>query len=241
MVETVQSNTGERVEFSHTDKWYFPKDKITKGDVLAYYQRIAPTMLPHLQDRPLTMQRYPDGISEQGFYQKEAADYFPGWLARIEVEVKEDQSSQQQVMANDEASLLYLVNQGMITPHIWLSRADTLKHPDKLIFDLDPPKGNFELVRFAARELRRRLEDLGLAPYVMTTGSKGLHVAVALDEETEFDEVRAFARRLAEVLADEHPQQLTTAVRKDQREGRLFLDYLRNAYAGAGGHPAGLG
>jgi bifunctional non-homologous end joining protein LigD len=237
MAERTQSVAGQKLEFSHTDKLYFPDDGISKGDLLTYYERIAPTMLPHLHDRPLTMQRFPDGINEDGFYQKEAADYFPDWLPRVEVEVKEDQSSQEQVMANDAAALLYLVNQGMITPHIWLSRAGSLNYPDKLIFDLDPPKDNFELVRFAAKELRRRLEDLGLAPFVMTTGSKGLHIAVALDGQTDFDAVRAFARKLAEIVAEEHPGRLTTALRKDQREGRLFLDYVRNAYGQTGVAP----
>ncbi|MCQ3980713.1 MAG: ATP-dependent DNA ligase [Anaerolineae bacterium] len=225
------------VELSNLEKLLFPDDGITKGDLIDYYQRIAATMLPHLADHPLSLQRFPNGIQAEGFYQKEIPDYFPKWIRRVSVEVKEDQVRQDQVMCDNVETLVYLANQACITLHPWLSRADKLNHPDKLIFDLDPPGGDFEMVRFAAGRLREMLQEVGLVPFAMTTGSKGLHVVVPLDRSADFDEVRAFVRQLADELARREPERLTTETRKNQRQGRVFLDYLRNAYGQTGVAP----
>lgn len=222
---------GRTVEIGNADKVLFPDTGITKGDLADYYARIADTMLPHMEGRPVTMQRFPEGIAEEGFYQKKAPDHFPDWIRRVSIEVEERDEAQPQVVCDDAATLLYLVDQACITPHVWLSRADALHHPDRLIFDLDPPSDDFAPVRFAARQLRDTLDDVGLAPFVMTTGSQGAHVVVPLDGAASFDTVRAFAKDLAEVVAARHPERLTTAVRKNMRQGRLFLDYLRNSYA----------
>jgi bifunctional non-homologous end joining protein LigD len=134
------------------------------------------------------------------------------------------------VVCNTPATLVYLANQACLTPHLWLSQVDQLDYPDKLIFDLDPPADDFEPVRFAARALRDRLQELELDTYVMTTGSQGLHVVIPLDRKTDFDTARSFAREFVEYLAQQHPERLTTEVRKNKRKGRVFLDYLRNAY-----------
>ncbi|GIK38926.1 MAG: ATP-dependent DNA ligase [Chloroflexota bacterium] len=222
------------IELSHLDKVLFPDDGITKGDLIDYYQRIAAIMLPHLADHPLSLQRFPNGIQAEGFYQKEMPDYFPDWIRRVSVEVKEDQVRQDQVVCDNVETLVYLANQACITLHPWLSRADKLNHPDKLIFDLDPPGNDFETVRFAAGRLREMLQEVGLVPFVMTTGSKGLHVVAPLDQSADFDEVRAFVRELADELARREPKRLTTETRKNQRQGRVFLDYLRNAYGQTG-------
>ena len=222
---------GRTVEIGNADKVLFPDVGVTKGDLADYYADIAVTMLPHLEGRPVTMQRFPEGIGEDGFYQKKAPDHFPDWVRRVSIEVEERDESQPQVVCDDAATLLYLVDQACITPHVWLSRADALHHPNRLIFDLDPPSDDFAPVRFAARQLRDTLDEVGLAPFVMTTGSQGAHVVVPLDGAAPFDTVRAFAKDLAEVVAARHPERLTTAVRKNKRQGRLFLDYLRNSYA----------
>mgnify|MGYP006289555621 CR=1 FL=1 len=222
---------GHSVEIGNADKVLFPNAGVTKGDLAAYYAKIADTMLPHLKGRPVTMQRFPEGIGEDGFYQKKAPDHFPDWVRRVSIEVEERNESQPQVVCDDAATLLYLVDQACITPHVWLSRADALHHPDRLIFDLDPPSDDFDPVRFAARQLRDVLEAVGLSPFVMTTGSQGAHVVVPIDSSATFDTVRAFAKDLADVVAARHPDRLTTAVRKNQRQGRIFLDYLRNSYA----------
>lgn len=222
---------GRTIELSNLDKVFFPGEGLTKGELVDYYRRMAETMLPHLESRPLSMQRFPDGIEGEGFYQKQAPDYFPDWIERVKIEVEEDGEVQPQVVCQGAATLVYLAQQACITPHIWLSRVDQLRQPDKLIFDLDPAGDDFEPVRTAAQDLRAILEDIDLAPFVMTTGSRGLHVVVPLERSADFDEVREFAKALAGVLARRRPDDYTTEVRKNKRQGRLFLDYLRNAYA----------
>lgn len=217
------------VEVSNRSKVLFPDAGITKGDLIDYYREIAETMLPFLEDRPVVMLRHPDGIEEDGFYQKETPDYFPHWIQRVTVE--KEGGTVTHVVCNNAATLVYLANQGVITPHVWLSRTDELHRPDKLIFDLDPPEGDFDAVLHGARTIREFLVDLGFEPYVMTTGGSGLHVIVPLDRNAEFDTVRDFAHGVADELADREPERLTTEQRKDKREGRLFLDYLRNSYA----------
>ena len=218
------------VEVGNAAKVLFPDIGLTEGDLADYYARAAETMLPHLAGRPVSMQRFPQGIDHRGFYAKEMPGYFPDWIDRVPIAVLESGEEQPQVVINKPETLVYLVDQATITPHTWLSRVDDLQRPDKLIFDLDPPQ-TFESARVAARQLRALLDELDLRAYLMTTGSRGLHVGVPLDGGSDFDAVRAFAQDLADALAARHPDQLTTETRKAQRRGRLFLDYLRNSYA----------
>jgi len=219
---------GHTVEVSHPDKVLFPDDGITKRDLAEYYRRIAPKILPFLKDRPLSLQRFPDGIG-WGFYEKKAPDYFPKWFERVRVKVKEG-GSQQQLMCNNAASLVYLADQACITPHPWLSRKGRLDYPDRMIFDLDPPGDDFAPARAAAHVLRDVLEKAGLRPFVMSTGSRGVHVVTSLPGNERYDDVRARARELAEQAAAREPSDLTVEPRKDARKGRTFVDYLRNAY-----------
>jgi bifunctional non-homologous end joining protein LigD len=222
---------GHTVEISHRDKVFFPDKGLTKGDLVDYYQRIAQVMLPHLAGRPISMQRFPDGITGEGFYQKEAPDYFPDWIRQVEVLVEGEGEKQPQVVVDSSATLAYLANQACITPHTWLSRAGRLDQPDKLIFDLDPPEDDFDIVREAAFALHDLLEKAGLPAYVMTTGSRGLHVVLPLKASEGFDTVRDFAHGIAAALAAGEPEKWTVEVRKAKRNGRLFLDTMRNAYA----------
>lgn len=218
------------VEVSNTDKIFFPDEKLTKGDLIDYYRKISEVMLPYLKERPVTMQRFPEGIKGEGFYHKDAPDYFPDWIRQESIKKKEG-GKVNHVICENVATLVYLADQACITPHVWLSRVEKLDYPDRLIFDLDPPGDDFAPVRFAATSLRDLLsEELGLTAFVMTTGSRGLHLAVALDGSENFDTVRAFAQEAAKTLAQRHPERLTTHVRKEKREGRLFLDTARNAY-----------
>lgn len=227
---------GDReVEVSSPEKVLFPEDGITKADLAEYYARVADTMLPHMAGRPISMQRFPDGIDGEAFYQKDAPDYFPDWIRTTRV--KKEGGSLDMVIAEEPATLVYLASQACITPHVWLSRADRPDHPDRLIFDLDPPEGDFAPVRTAARRVRKLIEDTGLTPFLMTTGSKGVHVTVPLDRSAGFDEVRAFARRCAELLAARHPAELTVEQRKAKRGDRVYLDTMRNAYAQTGVPP----
>ena len=221
---------GHNIEISHRDKVFFPKGKTTKGDVIDYFRRVARFMLPHVRERPLAMHRHPDGIKGEGFFQKDVPEYFPRWIKRVTTPRKEG-GKIDNVVCNNAATLVYLANQACITPHVWLSRRDKLDCPDQLIFDLDPPRKKFALVRFAAKALREFFDELGLRSFVKTTGSRGLHVTVPLDRKQDFDTVREFAQDLARVLAHRHPKRLTVEPRKDKRRGRLFLDTARNSYA----------
>lgn len=219
---------GREIELSHLDRVMFPADGLTKGDLVEYYRRIAPMALPWCRHRPLSMQRFPEGIGEAGFYQKHAPEHFPSWVERVRLP-KED-GHVDYVVANDSATLVYLANHGCITPHLALARCRRPHHPDRLVFDLDPSDDDFEKVCFAARELKRCLDVLSLESYLQTTGSRGLHVIVPLDESWDFDAVRTFARGVADALAERHPRQLTTQQRKAQRGEAVFIDTLRNAY-----------
>lgn len=224
-------NGGKReFDASNEDKRLFPDGGPTKGDVISYYEKIADVMLPHLRDRPLVLRRCPDGIDAECFYQKQVGTHFPDWVGRTKVE-KRGGGSQTLVVADSKATLAYLADQAALVLHPWLSRKDRPDHPDRMVIDLDPPGDDFGPVREAARDFRALLEDLGLHPFVATTGSRGLHVVVALDRSADFDAVRRFARSAAAVIAARRPDARTTELRKDKRRGRLFLDVGRNAYA----------
>lgn len=217
------------IEVSNPDKALFP-DGLTKAELARYYAQIAETMLPHVRDRPVHMQRFPDGIDGEEIQQKQAPDYFPAFVKRARVRRKRGGSLEQVVIENAE-TLVYLADQACITPHVWLSHADRLDNPDQLIFDLDPPGRDLAAVRDAARALRELLEQVGLVPFLQTTGSRGLHVVCPLDRSAGFDETRAFARTLASLLAEREPNRFTVEARKEKRRGRLYLDTARNGYA----------
>lgn len=217
------------VEITHGERVLFPRDGITKADLAEYYAAVAPAMLPHLAGRPLSLQRFPAGIDGEGFFQKEAPDSFPAWIARATVEKEGGEITH--ALAANAATLVYLANQGSITPHVWLSRVDRPRQPDQLIFDLDPAGDDFAPVRRAAFAARELLAALGLLPYVKTTGSRGVHLVVPLVRREDFDAVRGFAHAVAERLVAQHPEALTVEPRKAARGGRLFVDTLRNGYA----------
>jgi bifunctional non-homologous end joining protein LigD len=222
---------GISVGLSNTGKVFYPDDHITKGDVIEYYRSVAGRMLPYLRDRPVTMARYPDGITGPRIVQKNVPGYFPGWVTRVEV--KKQDGTLHHVICDKPATLVYLANQACIEPHVFLSRTDRLDHPDQLVVDLDPPSDDgFGEARRCALWLRALLEDeLGLTCYLKTTGGHGLHVHVPLDRRAGFDEVRGFARDAAAVLAARHPEVVTTEQRKGNRGDRVYVDIMRNAYA----------
>lgn len=225
------------LELTNLDRMIFPRVKITKRAVLEYYEQVAPRMLPHMRDRLLTMQRFVNGVDEEGFYQKNASDYFPTWI-RTKAVAKQEDGDVQYVICDDLATLMYLANQLTLTFHLWLSRVDKLQYPDRMIFDLDPSEPGFAAVRKAARQLKQVLEDeLGLTTFIMTTGSRGVHVMVPLDRTASFATVRTFAHDVAQLMALRYPQTLTIEMRKAKRCKRVFVDYLRNAFAATGVAP----
>jgi bifunctional non-homologous end joining protein LigD len=218
-----------KVEITHADRVLFPDDGITKGDLVDYYGEVADVMLPHVKGRPLTLWRYPRGIDQQGFVQQDFAGSLPDWMGSAEV-TKEGGTVVHPV-ADHRDALVWLANQNGVTPHAWLSRRDRLDEPDQVIFDLDPSTNDLAAVRAAARAVADVLDDLGLASYLKTTGSRGLHVVVPISRGLDFDTVRRFARDVAAVVADDDPDHRTVEMRKDKRGDRVYLDVMRNAYA----------
>lgn len=226
--------SGREIPVSRPDKVLFPEDGITKRDLAEYFRRVFAVQKPHIENRPLMMHRFPDGIRAEGFFQKQVGGYFPDWIETVSIDLKETEGRREMVVCNSAAALVYLAGQACVALHGWMSRIDHLTRPDKMLFDLDPPGDDFDRVRRTALELRRLLGEVGLPAFVMTTGSKGLHVAVPLRPDEEFDRVRSFAGDVARLLASRDAEHLTVEPRKTQRQGRLYLDTQRNAYGQTG-------
>ncbi len=220
----------KKIELSNLNKFFYPQNKIKKKDVIDYYKKIADYMLPHLKSRALVIQRFPNGIEEEGFYAKEKPEYFPSWINNQVIELEED-GNQTLIVIEKKADLIYLVNQGTLVFHPWLSKIKKINKPDKIIFDLDPAANNdFSIVKFAAIQLKKIFEEKGLNVFVITTGSKGLHVVIPIKPMGTFNEIREFTKKIVKNLASRYPGKLTTEMRKKDRKGRVFLDYLRNSY-----------
>src|SRR5262245_49887446 len=186
-------------------------------------------MLPHIRNRPITMERYPAGIAKNGFMQKDVSKGFPEWLKRVEVPKKD--VTVKHPLVTDLRSLLWLANQNCITPHVWISRAPNVFQPDICIFDLDPLQDEPDVLRAAALALRDFLTELGLPSWVKTSGSKGFHIAVPLDGKAGYGDVARFAFDVAKILVKRHPQNLTLEFAKADRGGRILVDTGRNGYS----------
>lgn len=214
---------------THPEKVLFPEDGITKGELAAYYDAVAPVLLPHTAGRPVTLERYPAGIGKPGFWQKDVSRGFPDWLERVSVPKKD--GTVHHALVRDARSLQWLANQNTITPHVWPSRAPDLYQPDVCLFDLDPSADEPEVLRAAALRVRDLLGELGLPSWVKTTGSKGFHIAVPLDGQAGFGDVARFAHAVGSLLVKEDPQHLTQEFHKADRGGRILVDTGRNEYS----------
>lgn len=221
---------GHAITITHPDKVLFPDDGITKGELAEYYQQIAPRMIPQVRDRPLHMNRFPGGIAWNPIQQKRVPDSFPAWIKRATLDLQRGGTITHAVI-NDAAALVYLAQYNVVTVHVWLSRIQAPNQPDQVMFDLDPSDEDFGLVRRTALKLKTLLEELKLVPFVKTTGSRGLHVVAPITVGPTFEEVHLFADTISQRLAAADPDHLTTEFTKQKREGRLFLDVNRNAYA----------
>jgi bifunctional non-homologous end joining protein LigD len=220
----------EMVELTHPDRLMFPDAGLTKKDVFSYYQKIAGRLLPFLKDRPVTLERLPDGLAEGSphFWQKDTPASYPSWIPRIALPTEQGKTVHY-ALVNDEPTLLYLVNQGTITFHVWASRVADLDRPDFVLFDLDPGKAAFTEVVAVARAIKASLDHVGVASFVKTSGKTGLHVLTPWDRDGGFDEARAWALELAEQVAKEMPERATVEIRKAKRGNRVYLDVLQNA------------
>jgi len=217
------------VVITHPEKVLFPDDGITKGELAAYYEMIAPVMLPHIVRRPITMERFPAGIGKKGFIQKDVSKGFPNWLQRIEVPKKD--GVVHHPLVTDKESLLWLVNQNTITPHVWISRAPDVYYPDICVFDLDPSIDNADMLRAAALGIRDLLDELGLPSWVKTSGSKGFHIAVPLDGKANMGEVESFAHAVGTLLVRRDPKHMTQEFHKVDRGIRILVDTGRNGWS----------
>jgi bifunctional non-homologous end joining protein LigD len=189
-------------------------------------------MLPHLRGRPLNLQRFPNGVDGHGFWQQGAADHFPDWVRTVTVERRGRGGTVDHVVCEDAATIVYLANLATVTFHAWTSTVDHLARPDLVIIDLDPdPDQGLDVVRAAARAVRAACQELGLAPYVQTSGSRGYHVVMPLVPGPDVEVVRDFAAELAALVAARDPRRLSVEWRKAKRDGRLLLDTARNGYA----------
>jgi len=217
--------------FTHTGKLMYPEAGLTKGDALAFYQRIAPRLLPYLRDRPATLERLPEGLDGPNaphFWQKRTPDFYPEWIERV-VLPSEDGTEVPYVLVNDEATLLYLVNQGTLTFHVGFSRIADLDRPDCVLFDLDPGQASMADVVAVAQALHRLLQAERHEAFVKTSGKTGLHVLVPWERATEYAEVRVWALGMAQRVVDTLSDYATTERSKAKRGTRVYIDVLQNA------------
>jgi len=219
------------IELPNAERVLFRRDGITKRDLVRYYRGVAGQMLPLLRDRPVSITRFPDGITRQAIVQKNVPAHFPDWITRAQIRTED--GPLEQVICDKPATLMYLAGQGCVELHCFLSRLGQLREPDQLIFDLDPPDDHrFDDVRVCALRLGELLSDeLGLPTFVKTTGGNGLHVHVPLIEGEEFDSAREFARQVTGLLAVRNPDLVTTEQRRRKRGRRIYADIMRNAHA----------
>ena len=213
---------------THPEKVMFPDCGITKGELAAYYELVAPLMLPHLARRPVTLERFHRGIGEKGFFQKNVSKGAPDWLERVAVPKSDGVVNY--AVVTDVRGIMWLVNQNCITPHVWTSRVPSLFHPDLCVFDLDPLQDDAEVLRAATLLVRDLLSELGLTSWVKTSGSKGFHVVVPLDGTADCGQVARFAHAVARAAVERDPAHLTLEFYKADRGGRILVDTGRNEF-----------
>ncbi len=218
------------VRLSSADRVLFPGEGITKGDLFDYYGRIAPVLVPHLRDRPFTMKRWREGIEGGSFFQKQAPKGIPDWLPTRTFTTHPREGGSREVdfpLVNSREALLWMVQMHCVDMNAWYSRVDRPDRPDFVLFDLDPPDGDFPLCVSAALLVREELERLGLRSHAKTSGSEGIHVLVPITRRYGFDRTHAFAEEVSKRLAEAHPGVITTEWLKRKRDG-VLLDYHQN-------------
>ncbi|HKC02437.1 MAG TPA: DNA ligase D [Sphingomicrobium sp.] len=216
------------IEISNPDRAIYPKDGITKGDLANYYAQIAPLIMVDAASRPMTVIRYPQGTAANGFFQKHDTGTFGPHVKHIPIEEK-DGGTEDYLYFDDIRGLLACVQMGTVEFHGWGSKIEQVECPDRLVFDLDPDEGlDFANVKDAAVHLRELLGGLGLETFPLLTGGKGIHVVAPLDASKDWAEVKSFAERFSRAIAEAEPDTFTANIRKEQRKGRIFLDWLRN-------------
>ena len=220
-----------KVEFRNLDKIFWPKEGYSKGDVIQYYDRMADTILPYLRDRPMVLVRHPNGIKGGSFFQKNvAAIHLPSFVKTVSVRAKSTGRNVHYVVCNNKATLLYLANLGCIEMHAWSSRIRNLNYPNYMVIDLNPGRNTFAEIVAVAKEARKVIAAAGGTSLVKTSGKTGIHVCVPLRPIYDFDEVRAVARLVAQIVNRRMPKLTTVNPRLSGRKNRIYLDCARNGF-----------
>jgi bifunctional non-homologous end joining protein LigD len=221
-----------RVRLTNPDRVLFPDDGITKGDLFAYYEAVAPVLVPHLRNRPFTMKRYREGIAGDGFFQKQAPKGMPGWIRTRQFRTYRREGGSRLVdfpLVNTPEALLWMVQMHCIDMNAWYSRVDKPHRPDFVVFDLDPPDDGFALAVRVAHLVREALEELALRSYVKTSGADGIHVLVPIVRRSTFEQAYEFAERVSRSLEERHPGLVTTEWLKRKRTG-VLVDHRQNGW-----------
>lgn len=214
--------------FTHLDKLYWPKEKITKRDLLNYYHAVAPYMLPYLKDRPQSLNRHPNGIEGPAFYQKNVGDKIPGWLTTYEYTSESEDKLIHFLVCKDESSLLYMASQGCIEINPWHSRVQSPDNPDWCVIDLDPDGNTYNEVMETAKLVKQLLDSIKVPAYCKTSGATGMHICIPLGARYTYDQSRMLAQLLVTMVHEQLPALTSLERSPAKRKGKLYLDYLQN-------------
>lgn len=227
--KTVVVNNRE-VTLSNLEKIYWPEDNFTKGDMIEYYDAVADYILPYLKDRPLSLKRNPNGILDEGFFQKDAGEQAPEWVSKIDIHSESNDKTIHYIMCNDKASLLYIANLGCIEMNPWNSASKKIDQPTYMVIDIDPsPKNSFEEVIETALVVKSILDKAGADSYCKTSGATGLHVYVPLAEKYSYEQTKDFAHLVAGLTVEQLPGISTIERSFSKRNERIYVDYLQNS------------
>lgn len=224
----VREINGHEIKFNNLNKIYWPKEKITKRDMLNYYYQVAPYILPYLKDRPQSMNRHPNGINGESFYFKDVTGTAPDWIETFKYKSETDNRVRNYLVAKDEASLLYMATLGCIEMNPWHSKVATEDYPDWCIIDLDPSKNSFQQVIDAANVTKDILENMGVTSFPKTSGSTGIHIYIPLGAKYTYDQSKEFARIIATLVQQEIPKFTSIERIVKARKGKMYIDFLQN-------------
>ncbi|MBA3957417.1 MAG: hypothetical protein H0X51_03345 [Parachlamydiaceae bacterium] len=218
---------GHELHMTNIDKVFWPKEGYKKGDLLLYHHEIAPYMLPYLKNRPIMLHRFPGGVGEEGFYQKDMArEHLPDWVETFPIQHEERLVNY--LLIPDEATLLFAINLGSVDLHPFHSQIKDPEHPDYIVLDFDPKEIDFRHVVEAARLTHEILEDWGIESFCKTSGGRGLHIYIPLQQHFTYDEAKIIAETVALTVHQQLPNTTTVERKADKKRGKVFLDFLRN-------------
>ncbi len=226
---TVATIGKRKLTLTNVDKILYPADAFTKGQVIAYYLRMADTILPHLRGRPLTLKRYPNGVDKMFFYEKMCPSHRPEWVHTKKIPAQREEGYVNYCVANEAATLVWVANLASLELHVLLSREENIQQPTSMVFDLDPgpPADMLDCMRVAFR-MRDLFKSLKLECFPKTSGGKGLHLYVPLNTKVTFDQTKAFAHGIAETFERDDPKRVISKMSREARQGKVFVDWSQN-------------